>query len=482
VDSKGEVRIADVRPGPLVLRALAPGYENTRHIVVIRSGEHREVVFTLAAAKILNVTVRDTSGLAVEQAEVTVTHSGGGGGWGTTYGHETFGWRQSTDKEGRTSFPYIPPRIERVSLFAVGPKLAPTWAAVPMTEPIKDFEVVLQAGAALSVEVLDHAGKSMECGLELGGDSGGRSSFQGRSRKVAGSRHVFTGVNAGKTIHLLVYVHHSLAHQERDLVLGVGETRELTVRLQPGVPLTVRAGDVGGRPVEGMLRVTGVRPARQEYVEEIGPSGLIRLIVDRGQYEVTFSPYQGLRPGPRTVSIEAETTINIEVPGATELRGTVRDSDGSPIANSLLDWIEGRETVKTRTDASGRFSFPRVGSATGSLRLMGLEIFAGAAPRDPLELVVGLSTIQGTVLDVEGRPASALVLVQQVKKRGFIDDGGPGSTVATDPEGKFRARVVPGQWRLIAHGEGATAESEPAVVDLLAPGTTGSAVLQLKSK
>jgi hypothetical protein len=63
VDANGEIRIADVRPGAIVLRAFAPGYENQRHIVLTRAGESRSLTIVLKPGKVLNVIVRDMGGL-----------------------------------------------------------------------------------------------------------------------------------------------------------------------------------------------------------------------------------------------------------------------------------------------------------------------------------------------------------------------------------------------------------------------------------
>src|SRR5688572_2394834 len=166
VDARGEVRIDDVRPGALVLRALAPGFEDARHIVVARAGERRDVTISMSKAKTLHVRVRDTSGTPVVGVAVLASHSGGGMS-GPLVGNVVTHWTHKTDGEGRTRFSSIPISVTGVTLAVKSDHYGPTTQEVEMAAGDKEVEVLLNAGAHLAVEVVSSDGTSIECSLKL---------------------------------------------------------------------------------------------------------------------------------------------------------------------------------------------------------------------------------------------------------------------------------------------------------------------------
>lgn len=484
VDARGEVRIADVRPGALVLRALAPGYENARYIVITRAGEHRDVRVVLTPGNVLNVVVRDTAGMPVRGATVTVSHGSGGGMSGWHVGYEALSWRQTTDEDGRTSFATIPATVDRVALGAFGHRLAPAYVGVAMDVRVKDVEVTLQPGASLVVDVLNAQGESVECRLDFQG------TFDYMPLKAAGSKHTFIGVPAGQLYNLSVNRHGHAVHLEKGILLAVNETRELTIRLAGGCRVDIRTRDFAGMPVEGSLRLSRKEAAPGQaltegqsihitYSQMVKLEGRVVMTVEPGLYEAEFFPHHGFRPDPKKVLIERDSELTIEVPSSRALHGVVIDAGGVPVGGCELEWTEGREFLKARADSEGRFLFPRIQGQTGRLQVATigarLEVFTGIPPQHPMRVVAPMSSIQGTVLGRDGSPAGALILIRT------LDWNAIGTTWADD-EGRFQIRVVPGKWSIHAYGEGSTSESDPVEVQVVSRASDISVVLHLKAK
>jgi len=218
-------------------------------------------------------------------------------------------------------------------------------------------------------------------------------------------------------------------------VRGSGE--EVLVTLSPRATLEGRVVDEAGRPVGG-VRVSASGNIAREGTDTYTRSawtrrdGTFRIedLDDDGQYRVSADH-------PDFESVEVPVTLPLASPFPIVLRrpkilsGRVVDEKGQPIAGASI----GRDTV---SDADGRFVL-RVDSGDRvqeQIRAHGYQ--AGYLSEDSLQedgsLLVTLRPgrrVEGTVLDLEGRPLPA------VRIHAGLVDGFESGWALSDIAGKF---------------------------------------------
>ena len=161
--------------------------------------------------------------------------------------------------------------------------------------------------------------------------------------------------------------------------------------------------------------------------------------------------------------------------GGVEVRGTVLDIGGGPVANALVSAGSGRfshqGTSFARSDEQGAFTLwvqagPLSLSATADGYARGEK--AGSAPGQHMELLLTPESILAGVVRERGtkKPvAGALVKVgeEQIWRRDQ-DQAGFGSAV-TDADGRFRiTRLAPGRYKARATATGRYGEAEESVL------------------
>jgi protocatechuate 3,4-dioxygenase beta subunit len=177
-------------------------------------------------------------------------------------------------------------------------------------------------------------------------------------------------------------------------------------------------------------------------------------------------------------------------PGGVEVKGTVSDINGGPIAEAWVavsggEWWERAASATTRSAADGTFTAwtaPGGVRATATADGYSSGSAGGKAPTTKLDiLLTPESVLAGTVVEAEtGKPvAGANVSANAGGRFVFFGDGdGPsgGGTATSDDQGKFRiARLAPGRYKPSAQSLGRY--GEPADSVLLGLGQTVEGVI-----
>jgi protocatechuate 3,4-dioxygenase beta subunit len=184
----------------------------------------------------------------------------------------------------------------------------------------------------------------------------------------------------------------------------------------------------------------------------------------------TYKPagYRGPAPDRRgEIRLEAgarRDDVDIVLdPGGVEVKGTVSDINGGPIAEAWVsvspnNWYSRTSNARVRTAADGTFTAwvgpgPISGSASADGYAPGRT--QGVAPTTRLDiLLTPESVLAGTVVEAEGgAPVPGATVYVQSGWGGWSDDGfgwgggGEGSAI-TDEQGRFRiTRLSPGRYK-----------------------------------
>jgi len=186
-----------------------------------------------------------------------------------------------------------------------------------------------------------------------------------------------------------------------------------------------------------------------------------------------------LAPGQRRDDIDIALA-----PGGVEVRGTVADINGGPIAEAWVgvspgNWYGGRAAATTRSAADGTFTAwvaagPIDAQASADGYANGSQ--SGTAPTTHLEiLLTPESVLAGTVVEAEGGApvAGATVSIEPDWESGDYVNGG---SATSDDQGRFRiTRLAPGRYRPTATSLGRY--GEPADSVLLGLGQTVEGVV-----
>jgi RNA polymerase sigma factor (sigma-70 family) len=253
-----------------------------------------------------------------------------------------------------------------------------------------------------------------------------------------------------------------------------GGVVEVTVRLFS------RAGTIHGRVVDEhgepipLSRIAIVQERRDTFVSDEGitfmdPLPLEALTDEDGRFRVS-----GVYPGSTKVSIgatgflRAEQRIDVQADGdheiemalsrGGEIRGSVRDASGTPIANAKVAVDPGRtlrldllslslRVLETTTDEEGNFSLsglretevivkashPTAGIASQTLQL-------GAGEQRICDFVLTpIREVRGRVVDEEGNPLAQYVVTTRVA--GSRRSKGP--SAISDDDGRFHLADFP---------------------------------------
>jgi hypothetical protein len=341
--------------------------------------------------------------------------------------------------------------------------------------PTNHLEVELIAPPKLTGVVRDGAGAPL-AGVDLVLWPLFRASSKGATTDSQGHFALtWTPQNLGNTEYELILIARDL---KRNLALAQAieeETTNLDLRLEPGLTLTGRATDAGGKALtnaevevifqtermgsslgkpirgnaEGRFEIKGL-PTGRHYGVNVSAKGYGRVSRNMPQ------DAEGLR-------IEVETC---ELALADQrIAGVVLDSDDKPVANAnIFAYGEGQPSVNGKTGTKGRFSFNQV--CAGPIQLQantpngGFGSVAAEGGDTNITLQLGVretysssrpsaSKVTGIVTSPDGKPA-AKVWVSLFPS--FSQAEKP-----TDSEGRFSLSFDPNQF-------GSMGASQPIVV------------------
>lgn len=361
--------------GEYRLTVFAEGFVRGTRAIDLKPGEN-SLELTLRAEEKLTGRVVDLKGAGIGLARVEVFD--GEVALATAY----------TDDDGAYSVPVEQPGRYRVvaeqSLVGKGEAAA--------AAPGPPATIVLQPGAAVEAEVFDVDGAPLEADLVLRQEL----SMVGVLEQIPGTRVVRrAGLAPGK--YLLTLSEDGRLPIKQALELRADETRRLTIRLQEGATVRGRVVNTEGQPVAEV----------NVFATDLDGSATTG---DDGHFE-----FKGLPAGPvelygftRTGAHVAEVTVTapardvvLTVKQGRRVKGRAVDERGAPLAGVRVD-----EQVVTGAD--GRFAAEVQEEGDLELSLDGYQLLVLEKPAGDLGDVVlrRTPTIEGSVVDAEGRPVS----------------------------------------------------------------------------
>ena len=317
-------------------------------------------------------------------------------------------WRGETDAAGRFSIQGVPPGPGYVVVTAQG--YGRDQHPIKQLADAGEIELALQPGRSVKLVVRDDLGKPIpgvivECFAEEHDD------FRTAETDAKGSVtldgfHVYTATLDIKLTH---EAHVSDEAFERSIHLSDKKINPQHVLVMP------RAGKISGmvtdartgQPLNGARVATGILDSYsspRDWSNYRGRYGVIGVAPGRTVVTVHLADYA---PELATVNVQAgaTATLDIKLKPAAEVRGTVKNQEGEPVANVYVDatrW-RGYETLGLRsvTGEDGRFVIEN-------------------APTDEFEVMVSARRMKSVKLKVKasGEPIDITVDIDPAAKAG----------------------------------------------------------------
>ncbi len=322
----------------------------------------------------------------------------------------------------------------------------------------------------------------------------------------------------------LVARHNAYATERASgLVIGTTESRrDVEVIFRPGASLRGTVFDANGEPLEqALIQASDFDPrVTLEEVEDLvadfrwHPTSWRRTerTGEDGTFEFTSLPAgevhllvggKGHLLHERTLTLDAESTQALEIflePGL-EIRGRIRDADGTPATGARLSvnrhrephdyWVHGiwqhdRHRVYRRVEQDARTIEVDNDEEAGRFVVGGLapaeyRLSASAPGADQARKVVSagasdveislgaLAEIAGTITLPDGSPVAQGTLVSNYDQHS-LDTSRENGRFRYDAErGRFRLLVSPGEHTLVAHSDGYASVSADVLATLDAP-------------
>jgi RNA polymerase sigma factor (sigma-70 family) len=456
-----------------------------RTLVSLRAGGQEAVELALEPGVTLRGTIRDTAGKVVPGAGLAVTEAQG---METARGALAEGY---ADAKGAFVIDALPPSKLELRPAAMG--YASRTLTIDTAAEVGPLDLVLEPMAGL-VGVVRRPDGSAAAGVQLRGNSrpqgvgGGRMSM---SRSDANGRFVMEGLGSG-VVTLVAWTGTEAALIEQ-LSLGVGERKEIEVKLAPGATVSGRVRWEDGKPAAGVtVRGNGgpVQPRPGQsihydlYVDAVTTDSEGRFSVGPflpGRVDLASWPAGERQTGtssPRPNQATAVVTAGAHVGGLEMTVSTRRQRlAGVTLGPGGLP-LPGATVIAVRELAGGR---PYPGSFDGRRSISGgdgtfvvdgltegtFTVFA-QHPDHPDVEVSGMragasdvrvtfpapSAISGVVVTKAGRPVKESFVVV-TPPRAPSDPQPRDSQVAKidvkDPKGAFSAsRLLPGKYDVTA--------------------------------
>ncbi len=262
------------------------------------------------------------------------------------------------------------------------------------------------------------------------------------------------------------------------VAVSPGASTHVLVVLAPAVALGGRVVDArSGLPVEG-AEVDVARPGRGVSFGTTGPDGTFGPAVagPAGARVLVAARAPGRRPTLLPVVLAAGApAMEVRVPlsEASDVAGRVVDDEGRPVAGARVtttsDGVLDRAPPGVTTDEQGRFALPPPGPPAPGRRVSivaegpegraALSLRPDETVSDVVLVLVPGATVQGRVVDGEGRALAGVVARLEPVWGRLPDRGRPGArtslllsmsgsdagfpTASTDAEGRFEVRAVP---------------------------------------
>lgn len=351
-------------------------------------------------------------------------------------------------------------------------------------------ETVAAPGGAVSGRVINWSTGAGVGGAELtfssdGGATTIRSRDDGAFELAPGAPGAFE-LTAVVAAGFLPYAP-ELAHSKVDLALAKDRAvRGITVFLFPAIDYAGRVIDASGAPVpNARVRLLGT-PSGEQAIEQLATEwitdkagGFVFHAADDAVFEASRGPFRGWARLDGDVALTRVLTIQLGegAPRDVTIRGITVDETGAPVGEVLVraepDDAPGkapevpRATAFATSGADGTFALE--GVDRGSY-LLSAEL-AQHAPTFVPGIVGGTSGVRltielgapiaGTVVTTGGEPVPAFTLL--VMRRAGALRQTVLATSVVDAGGRFRVRVPPGDYDLLAAASG-LAPSAPTTV------------------
>ena len=383
--SDGSFQLTPAGPEPLVLAAIsAPGYlpyapePRGVRVTLVRGHAAHGVTLTLVPAVDYDGLVVDAHGAPVAGARVR---------WLARPGTEPVLDRElgawTTGRDGHFTFQ----AAEDAVLEASHGNLR-GWAQVDRTVPVrKRLTIALAHATARDATITGHVRDTRGAPIAEALVSASQPAF-GRGMlsvfATTGADGAFTLAGVDGTAYEVVAEAADHVSGQRSNVLG--GSRNVELRLDPGLPLAGQVVDAHGAPVPQVSLLVRRRAGAARPVVAtrsiIDPQGRFAVRVPRGDYEL-FASLHGAPRGVPTLAPAGATDVRIVLGGSATVRGRVVSSaDHAPIAGATV----GCEATDGDTDRFGRWR-PTTAEPTTVTRADGSFELAGIAT-GPLALVI----------------------------------------------------------------------------------------------
>lgn len=289
----------------------------------------------------------------------------------------------------------------------------------------------------------------------------------------------------------------------------------LTWKVARGQSIRGKVVDQAGNPVAGIevqawQRLDPSRPrGRQTWArgttDSEGRFELGGLLA--GQFDVSVVGGRAKPRMPTTVTLKGDqdlADVRIELPAAGEVRGTVLDERGRPIARTTVSLSGGPQPFVTMVSDDGSFQIPHVAAGTyevlaagpwGELRQLDpgpssepVKVEAGRITSVKLVVEASAGTISGSVREADGGAVDD-AFVESIRESGDEEPTEPamrgapwgdffGAPNLTEADGRFTLRGLPAaKYTIRAYrkggGEGFVEHVEPGSDIVVTLGATG---------
>lgn len=263
-------------------------------------------------------------------------------------------------------------------------------------------------------------------------------------------------------------------------VFDQGDSRTgLDFRLVQFVNVTGRLVDAGTRlPLVG-VRVTAAAHRETSVITDSTGAYLLRNLAPDLYTVYPDLPAGTYTPGPQFIEILDDTVIDFERAGRLTLTGRVTDQDGGAGVAGVAVTLSGSQAATSTTDATGAFQFTGLSSGTYTVTVSQAGRLFDPPARTLAAITANavadftrrsLSTISGTITDLNGTPVSGVTVGLS---------GGRTETATTDADGGYVFSNLPStNFTVTPVREGFTFSPIPRSIALLATNEDVSFVAQ----